>query len=334
MPLKIALDATPLSVRTGGVRRYTEELACALARRHPRDAYFLVSDQEFALHSELPNLIECWPPRGAWTRRWWSIGLARELRRLEVDVFHGTDFAVPYVPLRPTVMTIHDCSPWREESREATSERVQRRTPTLLRFGLATMVITPSEAVRGEVMQRFGIPSSKIVAIPLAAAPHFRPAKVESDDAQYFLYVGALGPRKNVEVIEEAARELGIELVIPARLGFVAEDSLAALYAGAVAVLYPSLYEGFGLPVLEAMQCGAVVIASNDPAITEVGGGAIVQVDATDRNAWIVAMRSALEGGAEYDELRAKAVERAGRFSWDRTAALTREVYDEARRIF
>jgi glycosyltransferase involved in cell wall biosynthesis len=327
------MDATPLSVKTGGVRRYTAELACTLARMYQHDAYYLVSDQRFDSPAVFPNLIKCLPPRGALTRRWWTVGLARELRRLEADVFHGTDFAVPYLPLRPTVVTVHDCTPWRVESRSGTSLRVQRRTPALLRFGLATMIITPSEAVRREVIERFGISPARIVATPLAAASHFRPVVAARRERPYFLYVGAAGPRKNVSMIEDAARELGVELLMPARVGFVAEDELPALYCGAAAVLYPSLYEGFGLPVLEAMQCGAVVIASKDAAITEVAGGAIVQADATDRGAWVAAMRSALAGEGR-EELRAKALARAAAFSWDRTAALTREVYDEARRIF
>lgn len=200
-------------------------------------------------------------------------------------------------------------------------------------MGLATMIITPSEAIRREVMSRFSVSADRIVAVPLAAASHFRPVDPAPRSRPYFLYVGSLAARKNVGVIETAARELGTELVIPAREGGVAERELPALYCGAAGVLYPSLYEGFGLPVLEAMQCGAVVIASRDPAITEVAGGAIMQVEGGDVRGWIEAMRAALsaETRAQASE---RAMSRAAEFSWRRTATLTREVYNEARRRF
>jgi glycosyltransferase involved in cell wall biosynthesis len=316
------------------VRRYTAELARALAAGFPADAYYLVSDQRF---EALPGIATGERPNGV-RKRWWSVGLPRELKRLSIDVFHGTDFAVPYLPIRPAVLTIHDCTPWRRESWGETTARVRRRTPILLKFGLATMMITPTEAVRREVIERFGVRPERIVAIPLAAAPHFRPLVNAAPPARpYFVYLGALITRKNVRVVEQAwkelRKELEVDLRIPARDGHVPEDELPALYSGAAAVLYPSLYEGFGLPVLEAMQCGSLVIASKDPAISEVTGGAAIHVDACDVRGWIDAMRSALRPEC-HSALRARAVERAATFSWGRTAILTREVYNEARRLF
>ncbi len=329
----MALDATPLSVPSGGVRRYTLELVRALAENYPEDQFYLVSDQVFDMPVELPNLLRGRGPANRLARRWWIAGLPRELRRLGVDVFHGTDFAVPYLPLRPTVMTVHDLSPWRVESAPDTSERVRFRTPLLVRLGLATMIITPSEAIRREVIEQFGVAAHRVIAIPLAASPHFRPVETAPRERPYFLYVGSLHGRKNVNVIECAAAQLGVDLVMPARDGRVEESELPALYAGAAAVLYPSLYEGFGLPVLEAMQCGAMVITSKDPAITEVAEGAAVQVEASDLAAWVSTMRAALDPERR-GVWRARALARAAAYSWERTAMLTREVYDEARRLF
>ncbi len=337
LPLRIALDATPLSVPTGGVRRYTDELARALARLYPNDSYYLVSDQPFELPGSAPNLQRGTGPGSRLGRRWWTVGLARELRRLEIDVFHGTDFAVPYVPLRPAVMTIHDLSPWRSETAGSISARVRRRTPFLVATGLVTMAITPTEAVRREVIQRFRIAHDRVVAVPLAASDLFRPVAATPREAPYFLCVGGLNPRKNLAVVREAWRELrnkaNVDLVIAGEDGPVEDTALPGLYSGALALLYPSLYEGFGLPVLEAMRCGTLVIASKDPAVTEVAGGAAVQVDAWDARGWLAAMRAALS-----DDWRAKwrerGLARAAEFSWDRTAMLTREVYDEACRLF
>jgi glycosyltransferase involved in cell wall biosynthesis len=112
--------------------------------------------------------------------------------------------------------------------------------------------------------------------------------------------------------------------------GLTNEEDLPRLYSGALAVAYPSYYEGFGLPVLEAMQCGAAVIASRDPAITEVAGDAAILVDAADRRGWVQALTSLIERPDITRELRAKAIARAGEFSWTKTARLTREVYGQA----
>jgi glycosyltransferase involved in cell wall biosynthesis len=113
-------------------------------------------------------------------------------------------------------------------------------------------------------------------------------------------------------------------------LGYVPDADLPALYSGAVAAVYPSLYEGFGLPVLEALQCGALVIASRDPAVAEVAGDAAVLADARDPQAWTEAICAAAAGSCA--AVRARACSRAAQFSWRDTARRTREVYAEARR--
>lgn len=201
------------------------------------------------------------------------------------------------------------------------------------------MVITPSEAVRREVIGRFRIDPGNIAAIPLAASERFRPVEPLRRERPYFLCIESADPRKNLEVVKQAWGELRnkaeVDLVVIGAPGTdpVADEELPALYSGAVAFLYPSLYEGFGLPVLEAMQCGSAVIASKDPAVTEVSGGAVLQVEATDVRAWVAAMDAAL-CGERRPELRDKGLKRARQFSWERTAMMTREVYDEARRLF
>ena len=117
-------------------------------------------------------------------------------------------------------------------------------------------------------------------------------------------------------------------------LGEVPDSDLPGLYSGALACVYPSLYEGFGLPVLEAMQCGALVITSRDPAILEVSGDAALHVDAEDTAALAEAMRAVAANSGGFDEVRQRALARAAQFSWQKTARLTREVYDEPRALF
>jgi glycosyltransferase involved in cell wall biosynthesis len=351
----IALDATPLTVSTGGVARYTLELARALARRYPDEDHWLLSDQPFSMPADAPpNLRRGDPPRNRVEKKWWLWGLHQQMMRRHVDVFHGTDFSVPYLPSRPSVMTVHDLSPWLDRAWQPHAKRIRGRTPLLLRAGLATMVITPSEAVRRAAIDRFRLPSERVVSVPLAASEHFRRIACAIRSTPYFLFVGTLEPRKNISRLIEAWRVVrrthAVDLIVAGRAradfqpvspepglyfpGAVDEDQLPAMYSGALAVVYPSLYEGFGLPVLEAMQCGAAVVTSKDPAIMEVAGGAALHVEATDTHALAEAM-SAIAGSPEdFSAVRDRAVERAKSFSWQRTAERTREVYDAAVRVF
>jgi glycosyltransferase involved in cell wall biosynthesis len=115
-------------------------------------------------------------------------------------------------------------------------------------------------------------------------------------------------------------------------LGEVADAELPALYSAAVAVLYPSFYEGFGLPVLEALQCGALVIASRDPAICEVAGDAALLLEPSDVRAWVQAMEASVAAPESMATYRDLSLGRAQLFSWRRAARATREVYAEALR--
>ncbi len=353
--MRVALDATPLSLTTGGIPRYTRELCRALGETFPEDEYWLVSDQEFSAGTDLPGNVHTRKPRaGRLSRRWWSFGLATEIRTLQADLFHGTDFSVPYFPIVPSVLTLHDLSPWKQINGSRPGGRVRRRTPYLLGLNLATMVLTPSESVRREAIERFRLHPGRVVAVPLAAASRFRPMRPAAPSTPYFLYVGAIAPRKNIPLLVEAWREVRksfpVDLVLAGKqgddapalpveeglriLGETPEEDLPDLYSGAVAVLYPSLYEGFGLPVVEAMRCGSAVFTSPDPAITEVTAGAAVQLNPSDARAWTGAMRAALEQPAWLSECRERALRRSAAFSWRQTARLTREVYKEAGKRF
>ncbi len=339
--MKIGFDATPLVAPTGGIRRYLSELAAALARTSSQDEVVFLTDQQGG-------------PRPLFASRWWSAGLPLELLRRRIDVFHGVDFAVPYLPVCPSVLTLHDLSPWMDPGWHQDAERVRRRTPMLVRLGLAAMIVTPSEAVRRQAIDRFGLSGSRVVAVSLAASPRFRPVDSPPRPRPYFLYAGTLEPRKNLETIVRAWRQLrshtDVDLILAGRCrddfagfpcepglempGAVPDDDLAALYSGATAFLYPSYYEGFGLPVLEAMRCGAPVIVSRDASIGEVTGDAGLRLESRDTRAWVEAMRMALKSREWREERRRAAIERAQEFTWERTARMTREVYEEAIRRF
>ncbi|HTS66096.1 MAG TPA: glycosyltransferase family 1 protein [Candidatus Acidoferrales bacterium] len=349
--MRVAIEAATLRLTSGGLSRYTSELSLALAHSFPEDEYYLVSDQPFQMPEGAPaNLKRGGGPRSSVERRWWLWGLSRELGRLQADLIHGPDFAVPYLGKRPSVLTLHDLSPWMDERWHHDATRVRRRTPILLDLGLATMVITPSEMVRRQAVERFRLPPERVVTVPEAAPAWLRPLSASKEAEPYFLFVGTLEPRKNLEVLIEAWREVrrrrAVDLVLVGRrradspeireepglrlAGEVADRELAALYSGALAFVYPSLYEGFGLPLLEAMQCGAPVIASR--ALRETGGDAAIYADGPEelaRAMYDVATRDSLAAS-----LRVQSLARARGFSWDRTARRTREVYEEARKRF
>lgn len=349
--MRVAIEAASLGLSSGGLARYTSELSLALARCFPDDEFFLLSDQPFRMPEGAPaNLKRGGGPRNAGERRWWIWGLDREMNRLGIDVVHGPDFAVPYIPRRPSVLTLHDLSPWMDPRWHHGATRVRRRTPLLLDLGIATMIITPGEVVRRQAIEHFRLQPDRVVAVPEAPAPWLRRVDPPPRQAPYFLFVGTLEPRKNLLMLVDAWRQVRrhhpVDLVLAGRkradapamaeepglrlTGEVPDEKLSELYSGALAVVCPSLYEGFGLPVLEAMQCGTGVIASS--AVAEAGGDAPVYAD--DTEALTRAMCQAVEQPGWAAERGALSLARAREFSWERTAQLTREVYMEARRRF
>jgi Glycosyltransferase Family 4 len=157
--VRVALDATPLTISSGGLPRYVTELSVALAREFPDDIYSLISDQPFTMPERAPvNLVRGRPPHSSAERRWWLWGIQHSIRQMGAEVFHGTNFEVPYLGQTPAILTIHDLSPWREKSWHDEAGRVRRRTPWLLRLRRARMIVTVSDAVRPIASARFPWP--------------------------------------------------------------------------------------------------------------------------------------------------------------------------------
>lgn len=344
--MNVALDATPLILSSGGLVRYVTELSLALAAEFPDDMYSLLSDQPFDTPAGAPRNLTRWPASG---RRWWLHGVRKAIRNSGAQVFHGANFEVPYLGNTPAILTIHDLSPWRDPAWHNGAERVRRRTPWLIRLGRATVILTVSEAVRKEVIDRFHVRPDTVRAVPLAASSAFKPAPPEAPPPErpYFLFVGTLEPRKNIPALIEAWRatrsDTRADLVIAGRvrsgfippseseglriLGEIPDSELPRLYSNALACVYPTHYEGFGLPVLEAMQCGCPVITSKDPAVTEVAAGAALQAaNASEVAGFMRAIASKSELGSD---LRRAGLARASAFSWRNTARQTRAIYAE-----
>jgi len=230
----------------------------------------------------------------------------------------------------------------------------------------ADIVIAPSAAVREDVVRHLKLDGEKITIIPYGCEERFRPANDPVRLARtrtryhlpdrYVLFVGALEPRKNVTALVKAfsllrAEQVGdLKLVIAGGrgwgyeglfktiealglgdhvsfLGFVEEEDLPDLYRGALLFVYPSLCEGFGLPILEAMGCGTPVVTSNTSSMPEVAGDAAILVEPTKPKVLASAMARVLGDDELREELRRKGIARARGFSWDAAARKTLEVY-------
>jgi glycosyltransferase involved in cell wall biosynthesis len=242
-------------------------------------------------------------------------------RGARLDLFHAPDINVPFVGC-PTVVTIHDLIRLHYPPPNPIA-RAYVRFMTRRALANSRVLLTVSEASRRE------IDAPNVVVTPNGIDERFF-APHDTPRGDYFLFVGNDKPHKNVARLIEAARELRLVLAggaFTGGLGFVSDEKLLALYRGAIALVMPSLEEGFGLPAAEAMACGTPVITSNAPALVEVTGDAALHVEATSVDAIRNAMLRVRDDETLRDQLARRGRERARQFTWRRCAELTREAY-------
>jgi glycosyltransferase involved in cell wall biosynthesis len=270
---------------------------------------------------------------------WYPAGLPRAARG--ADVLHCPTYRGPIRSGVPLVATVHDLAIFRHPSAFNRWSRLygRRMIPRVVRA--SRRVIAVSEFTRGELVELLGIPPERIRVIPNAVDDAFA-ADGPAAEGDYVLAVGTLEPRKNLPRLAEATRRIGVELrVVGSRgwggvevggdgvrwLGWVPDEELARLYRGARCVAYASVYEGFGIPVLEAMACGAPVVTSRGGATEEVADGAAVLVDPLDAAEIATGIERAV---AERQTLARRGLERARAFTWPAVAEATVAVYREA----
>jgi glycosyltransferase involved in cell wall biosynthesis len=314
----VGIDVSPLVQTRAGTARYVERLL-----------------------EEAPDLVRLGfggPGRASTVLRdawWYPFGLPRAARGL--DVLHCPTFRAPLRSPVPVVITVHDLAVLRHPGTFNQWSRHYSRLAVPRVAQAARLIVAVSEFTKGELVELLRVPAERIRVIPNGVAPVFRPDGPAAE-GDYLLAVGTLEPRKNLASAEQAARKLGLELRIAGERGWgavtvdgwvgrVTDERLAELMRGARCLVYPSLYEGFGLPVVEAMACGTPVVTSAGGATEEVAGGAAVLVDPLDPGAIAAGIEEAL---ARRDDLRARGLERARMFSWATTAAATQAVYREA----
>lgn len=364
--MRVAIDARLLAYSSGGICQYTVQLARGLAEVDQVDQFILVqSVHQKGCPITAPNFSSIrvrTPPH----HRLEQLFLPLEMAPLRIDLLHSPDFIPPFHRRCKSVITVHDLGFfYYPESLTDESLRYYRQVRRAVQS--ADAIIAVSRQTARDLVELAGAPEDKISVVYEAASPSLRPQPPHEARAQvtarwgitrpYFLFVSTIEPRKNLATLLRAlvhVRQVhDVELAVVGSYGWLYEPTLAllhdldlgasvrllgtvpneelpVLYSGSIALVYPSLYEGFGLPPLEAMACGAPVVASNAPCLPEIIGDAGLLVDPRDDRALADAMLRVMEDPALRESLIAAGHIRAARFSWRQTALETLNVYRKA----
>jgi glycosyltransferase involved in cell wall biosynthesis len=299
---------------------------------------------------------------------WEQVGLPRRVRAERLDVLHSPHYTMPLRHAARSVVTFCDMTFLLHPELHQSIKRAY--FPAMMRWSArnADQLITISKSTRNDLVRLWDVEASRVTPIPLAAGVEYRPASRDVVAATchrlglrpggYILYVGVLEPRKNVDRLIAAfglagERLQGLDLVIAGKrgwmdqeifaqvqalgltqrvrfTGYVAQEELPGLYGGARLFAYPSRYEGFGLPVLEAMRCGVPVVTTNVSSMPEVAGDAGLLVSPDDVAGLADAMARLAADPVLAADLGRRGQERAAEFSWERCARETRAVYERA----
>jgi alpha-1,3-rhamnosyl/mannosyltransferase len=357
--LRIGFDGRALASPAAGMRRYSRELFGAMAAL-PGVTVVAIGAPDGAV---VPPAIEAAPAAASLPTNagWMLTGLPRAANRARLDLFHAPSYTTPFGGPRPLVLTIHDVSyerhpEWYPYKRGPLRRAFYRRSALA-----ADRIVTDSQFSRDEIAAAYAVSRDAIDVVPLAAGPAFSRAAAATAavPGPYVLHVGDIHPRRNLPMVAQAIADIrgrsralrdlalvlaGVDRDTVAALEAIAagapggrpmlvakgatpEAELIALYRGAAALVYPSRYEGFGLPLLEAMGCGTPVIAARSSSIPEVVGDAGVLLDPDDRSGWADAIERAIEDREWARSLADAGAARAALFSWERAARETLGVY-------
>lgn len=364
--MRIGFDATPLVGQRTGIGNYTASLLTALLHNNPTDDYYLYSNCPLnRLEPSLQRAVQIpgYYQQSRWL--WMQLMLPRLLENTQPDICHYTNASAPLWQKRPFVLTIHDASLFLHHRYHPWSRLLAIRVllPTLARRAAA--IVTVSEHARRDLARTLSVSSDKIHVIYEAPPADFEPVTDKCKLAllrkrynlpeKYILYIGTLEPRKNLDRLVQAVSRLHrcgcrIPLVLVGPkgwgmdnfdheidhltteslvhyLGYVPAADLPGLYTLATLFAFPSLYEGFGLPPLEAMACGTPVLTSQDSAMAEVGGEAVYLVNPYDVDELVDGLYRLLTDNRLREELSQRGRQHVSQFSWERAAVATTAVY-------
>ncbi|HXF69967.1 MAG TPA: glycosyltransferase family 1 protein [Thermoflexus sp.] len=370
--VRIALNAQLLageaSYRSAGIHRYIYEVL----RRLPQRAPWIAFTAFIGPRSSPPDapgirwVRTRWPTHQPLIRILWEqLAFPLLLARGDWDLLHAMAFVAPLALRLPVVVTVYDLSFVRYPQAFRLGNRAYLRLFTRLTCQRAAGILTISQAAREDLIRLWGLPPERVAVAYPGVDPRFRPLPLEEVAAfraryglpdPFILYVGTLEPRKNLEVLLEAVARLTppVPLILvggkgwkPAFLprlwdleregrarwiGFVPDAELPLWYNAATLFVYPSRYEGFGMPPLEAMACGTPVIAARASSLPEVVGEAGLLIDPGDVEGWVEGIRSLLRDAELRETLRARGLARARQFTWEATAEATVALYNKITR--
>ena len=366
--VRVGFDGRTLGDHFPGIGRYAYNLARALLERPSQPELTLFYDPGQA-HTRfdpasLPGAkLVVAAPAFALLAQW---RLPRQLRRQAVDVYHSPYYIMPYWPGVPAVVTLHDLIPMRYPAYYTPLARLVFAASMRLAARTANRIIAISQATADDLQRTFGLRADRVSVIheapdprfTLRTAPEIEPVRRRLGlPARFLLYFGSNKPHKNLPRLVEAYLGLGridVPLVIAGHwdprypqakvtaekagaldrvlfLGPIADSDLSALYSAALAFVFPSEYEGFGLPPLEAMACGTPVACSDASSLPEVVGEAALQFDPREVETIRGGLEQLLGQPSLRDQLRERGLARARQFTWAAAAERTLAVYEAAR---
>ncbi len=363
--MRVAIDARLTYYQPAGIGNYVLSLARELAKLLPDNLRILISRQDRLTPGTIPgaHFQRLWTPPH---HRFEQLALAVEIVGLDCDVYHAPDFIPPFLSPMPTVITIHDCAFLRmPELLTASSKRFYGQIGAAARR--ASRIVAVSHCTKQDLITLVSADARKIDVV--YEAPDERFSRLDPVVSQgvcqsvgverpFALFVGTREPRKNLKRLLQAyalaanvmevpdlaivgqrgwldddLAQIAVNLGIEGRvrwLGRLPDETLVHLYNCTVVLLFPSLYEGFGLPMVEAMACGAPVVAGELGALPEISGGAAVLVDPFSVQSIADGFKNVLRSASLREDLRGRGLERVRSFSWKLAALETLETYRRA----
>jgi glycosyltransferase involved in cell wall biosynthesis len=364
--MRVGFDVTPLRTPRSGIGMYTANLLDHLGRQAGDEILPLANfpTGTHALEAQLGQRLRLNKTL------WMQAILPWQLARLGTDVCHFTNSVAPWRTPCPSIVTIHDTTLWLFPQHHPRRRLLAMRPLIPLAARRANAVIAVSDSAKRDIVRILKVPAHRVHVVYEAPAACFRPLtpgpaledvrRVYRLPPRFVLHVGTIEPRKNlVRLLEafaqwwrggnqshalvlvggrgwqdaavfDAVERLGLGDMVRI-LGYMPTQALVGMYNLADALVFPSLYEGFGLPVVEAMACGTPVITSRNGSLEEIAGTAAEFVEATSVDSIAAGLRRVLTDPTRQAELRVQGLTRAAVFSWARAAAQTRQVYAAAR---